>query len=55
MEKISKGSVNYRPEHAMAASSKKSKKSPAKPIIKKKMENIATKKPVKTKGQKGKI
>lgn len=39
----------------MAASSKKIKKSPSKPIIKKKMENMKTKKGIKTKGQKGKI
>lgn len=39
----------------MAASSKKMKKSPSKPIIKKKMENMKVKKRIKTKGEKGKI
>lgn len=55
MAKVSKGSVNYRPEHAMPAAAKKGTKSPKKPIIKKKMADMKSKTPIKTKGQKGKI
>lgn len=56
-----KGSVNYRPAHAepnktsSPSTPSKSKKSPAKPIIKKKMADMKTKTPIKTKGQKASI
>lgn len=58
VKKVAKNSVDYRGEHAMPTTkspAKKGKKSPAKPILKKKMEDMKSKGAIKTKGQKGKI
>lgn len=53
MAKTSKKSVDYR--GAVGEATKVGKKSPSKPIIKKKMKTMDKKAPIKTKGQKGKI